>query len=788
MASPTLAMVERVPFVGLPMINRLYAIDVFRDDQWEPYGQLAISSQQAVLAGTALTNVKRLSATNSVAFGTGGHCGRLYFSADGSSCTGLIVLPDGSQVLASGREPGQVFATERAPKGSATFAPWRNFGYSVDYEGTGINRRPVATFTLGNDDITDRTAVTDITAGVTTISMVPSTVLMGPTDSFSIAVGVDARSFSGTYTDGNGQQYDWRGRETDQSVGARYATANSFAVTPSATTAAVPGPAPALTVGQLMTVSSIYAVQVNGDTKVVDQAQTQAGRYFQQILVASLQEPWLTRFFGGPPTLPDGVTAIQKRYAPFYTKAATLNLGQMLSIQFKNDPREASSIAKIDTDKMAAAWKAYGKDKDYGMQSNDLYVQAYGDAVADIQPFLQNNPQQWAKALHDQLTSEDWLTLFGVQVASGTYKNVRQQMYEWYVQMLVLNPNGHDDAQDVLSQLFSVVVGAQFNQLTWDGSLRPYLEQILQNMISGDSSGMYGDTLRQEELAALRAEINELVTTYGNVVKLADDIFIALEAAAARARLNNQNNLAAIAGGAYAQLQQGQNATAWERFKAGDGPRVLGAIAYGAAAGFFLYSLISGASSPQTPAQVLLELNMGLLALGALIKGVEKLMATRLGTWFTQLADQGVTRLTRAIGTIGKWFTADGLQITNPLVKAIFTEKAETFMAKRFAPALALFALAITAYSIYNDVMNGDVQDIVFDSLNIVVGVLDAIAIGLEIASVGAGPFGLIVAAVGALIGFIQFLVDMFHPPPPPPDPIQQFVEGPLTDAGFAKA
>jgi hypothetical protein len=332
------------------------------------------------------------------------------------------------------------------------------------------------------------------------------------------------------------------------------------------------------------------------------------------------------------------------------------------------------------------------------------------------------------------------------------------------------------------------VMGQQFSQLTWDSALQPYLVQIIDNMLHGDSTDMYNDKLRQAELAAMRDELNVLATAYGNSTKLADDIFLALEAAAARARKAGGNNPAAVADGAYQQLADGERGSFWQRFKAGQGPKILGAIAYGAAAAFFIYELVSGGGSKQTPAQVLLELNLGLLALGALIKGIEHLMATRLGPWLTELADTGVSRLTRAIGTLGKWFTKEGVNITNPVVKAIFTESAEKFMSQRLAPAMALFAIAMSAYSLANDVMNGDVQNIVFDSLNIVMGVLDVIAIGLEMFSVACGPFGLIVAAVGFLIGFIQFLVDLFHPPPPPPDPIEQFVDGPLAAAGFTKA
>jgi hypothetical protein len=81
------------------------------------------------------------------------------------------------------------------------------------------------------------------------------------------------------------------------------------------------------------------------------------------------------------------------------------------------------------------------------------------------------------------------------------------------------------------------------------------------------------------------------------------------------------------------------------------------------------------------------------------------------------------------------------------------------------------------------------VRDIVFDAINTFFALADLVFIGLELVSFAwAGPVGLAVAIVGALVALAQLIWNLISPPPPPPDPIQEFVNGPLTQAGYVKA
>ncbi|NIP53104.1 MAG: hypothetical protein GWN61_03305, partial [candidate division Zixibacteria bacterium] len=111
------------------------------------------------------------------------------------------------------------------------------------------------------------------------------------------------------------------------------------------------------------------------------------------------------------------------------------------------------------------------------------------------------------------------------------------------------------------------------------------------------------------------------------------------------------------------------------------------------------------------------------------------------------------------------------------------------FFAKRLGPALAIVGIVISAYFLYKAIESGDIASIIFESINTFFMLADAVFIGLELMSFAwAGPVGFAVAIVGLLVMLVQFIYQIINPPTPPPDPVQQFVDGPLTQAGFVTA
>lgn len=778
-------------FIATTMIHRHYTLETLHDGEWKPYGDLAIFPDSAYINQAEVSNFKLLQTTNSVSFGDSAcHKGRVYFSGDAQACLGTLQTPGRDVLQVRGHLTEMVFSSERSAKGENNFQQSDDFTFGTDWSGDGPHKTLKPYFKLGGQDVSDRTVLTDIDlAGNTTIEMLPSSRPLAPGDSFIIVIPIDDSGFTGTYTNEDGDEFDWIGKPKAHAAAARRPQIENFAhLTSEASKFAALNMVDDdddLDVMGLLSVSSIYATEINGELKSVDQAQVQAGKYFQGLMLNALDDQWIDDFVGKRVDLPDDVTKLMTEEPEFYNDKAILNLGQMLNTAFKADPQHKDIIAKISDKKMDEAWASLGKDKVYGKHSSKLYVQGYHDAVTSIQPYLHDThktPKEWAAILHEHLTSDAFLAMFSLQVGSARFKNVREQMYEWFVQVSVLDPDNKDLAQDVLAKTFAVVVSHQFSSLQWDDSIRPFLEHIIKDIVDGTSSILDDDTIAKQEMEEMRSRVSELVGMLGSTIKVADQLFAAFALAA---RNSKNRNLSGIVDLAAENLQRDSNFA--NIFKGGktNFKAVLGSIAYGAAAGFFLFNLISSAEEDQTPERIVSEINLGLASLGAIIGATEKLMTTSLGNWFAREAAPGANRITVWVKQIGKWFTKEGTEVSGP-IKAIFTRSAEEFLAKRLGPALALFGIAIAAWSLADDIMKGDVQNIVFDSLNTAFALADAVVIGVELFTAAATfPIGIAIAVVGLLVGLIQFLVNLFNPPPPQPDPVKDFVDGPLASAGY---
>ncbi|ATB37215.1 hypothetical protein CYFUS_002636 [Cystobacter fuscus] len=672
------------------------------------------------------------------------------------------------------------------------------FSLGTEWVGEGALRHLKSIFKLDGRDVSDRTAVVKTYQWQTTISMAPSSNPFGDQDQFTVVIDYSGHTLAGTYTDASGNLYDWKGRAQTASLQGFVAKPQDFIAMDKASTTSMVAPmgftsalraasalGPDLSVQDLMNVSSVTEVVVHGQPKILDTAQTQTGKYFQDMLVNALDDQWVNDFFGSRPPLPPSVQKILNDNKEFFQEHAVMNLGQMVHDAFDRVEKDKDIVKRIDVKKLSAAWESMGTNPGYVAQSSPLYAEGYRVGVPGIQPYLENNPKQWAQKLYEQLTSAEFLNVWAVQVANQQFKNVRQQMYEWNVQLSVLDPDDQERPQKMLTTMFAVIIGSNFNKMAWDQEIIPYLKQAIQNMLDGKTSD-FSDEMLKKNAEAFQKAMKEMVSTFNTMEEFTDQFVNALNLWAGR---NNGKPLVAAgqdvyeaAGEFFRMVGRTDAQRRWENFK-DIGGKVFGAVLYGAAAGYLIYKIVDGEGL--TPIE---DINLALLATGFFVKGIEKLLATGIGDWIHARVNTGVARLDNFAKDLTKWFSEDGV-VAEGWAMRIFGKNSAEFFAERLGPAIALVGIALSAFDLYKAIKSGDTRDIVFESLNTFFALAGAVLLGFELASFAwAGPLGIAVAVVGLIVAAVQLIWNIIDPPPPPPDPVQQFVDGPLKAAGFVLA
>ncbi len=794
--------------------NRLFSYQELEDGKWVDKGNLALFENTAFLNNEKLYHVHYHKPTESVhySFGKGENhrSGRFFFSEEHLAFTGTVHSSDGTLTAVRGNLRETVFNTQRKLQSESTYTDWETFTLGTEWVGEGPNRKLKSIFKLGSQDISKRTAVVDIRQWETTINMMKdNNPLGGGRDSFTIVVDYQGHKFKGTYTDKEGIVYDWQGTVQEHSIANNIADFTSFMAIDTAPreiihlmafTAADRATAdngPDISVQDLMNVSSVTQVEVKGETKVLDMAQVQTGKYFQSILINSLDQKWIDDFFGDKRSFPEGVQKVMDAHQKFYKDKAVMNLGQMIHDNFGTVERDKNIVKKIDNDKLDKAWKALGKDPDYGTQSSELYIQGYKDGVPGIQPYLANDPKGWAKRLYENITSEDFVSMWAVQVASDQFKNVQHQLYEWYVQLSVLDPdpidpNSNDPnatyATQMLYDTFPVVLGAVFNQTKWDDSLKPFLEKAIQNMQEGNTD--FADEMVKNNAEEIKKTFQQMVTTFDTIEEFTDQIINAMNI-----WQNRNPGQAMIDAGddiydGIAQMFQREGRSparrVWDNFK-DVGGKIFSSLAYATGAGFLIYQIASG--QDLNPIQ---DISLGLLATGFMVKSIDKLLATGIGKWLRTKIEGGVSKIAEFAKDLTKWFSKEGIAAetaTGKLVSKVLGKNATEFFAKRLGPVLAVFGIVISAIDLYKAIKTGDVRDTVFEAVNVFFALADLVFIGFELAGFAwAGPVGLAIAVVGVIVALVQLIWNLVSPPSLPPDPVDKFVNGPLKDAGFVLA
>ena len=273
------------------------------------------------------------------------------------------------------------------------------------------------------------------------------------------------------------------------------------------------------------------------------------------------------------------------------------------------------------------------------------------------QPYLAE-PGKWGLALYNLLLSESFLNTWAVQVASAQFSNIKQQMYEWW--------------------------------------------------LNGDVSALRDEMLKNNA-EAVRKVIQQMVSSFDTMEQLAGKISDFMTVIALRQRP------AAAAGEdvydafrTFWQQVDPPQATRWETFK-DMAPKVFGAVLYAAGAAFIIYQLVTGQGI--NPIE---GVSLGLLSTALIIKSIEKLMALGLGSWLQRVLANGQGELRTFASKLASWFTEGGIQAESWAVK-VFGKSSAEFFAKRLGPALALLGLAISAWMLANAIKTGDVPNIVFE-------------------------------------------------------------------------
>jgi hypothetical protein len=778
--------------------GRVYNLEIHDGDKWKPHGQLVVMEDMVMHGGKHVHTVDYHGANHALLIrgkaGDPSFRARLNLTECGTALVGTMSAHNGEPQAVRGTALEVVYRTERHLKEDpyAPFKPWESLTIKSEWVGTDLK----ITYLLGTEDISDRTRVTSVdrAKGETTLEMVNRQTFPFRNDSFVIVLASGSHTFAGTYTDDEGNGYTWRGNTTPAPALTTAVAARKNR------TAALSGAAPTATMS-LQDLDNISSIQVVTDDKgnklTVDFAQTTCGGYFNKCLVNALEDKWVNGIYGHRYTLTQRVDDILKKNPKFFADHAVLGTGQMLYDNLGTNPQYQDLIRRIQDKAMGTAWESMGKSTttgvDYQEVSSALYIEGYRDGVHLMRPYLEDNPEKWAADYFAWLTDSANLLTWQIQVASKQFDNVKTRMYEWYVKLQVLAPD-KDYGKKFLTVAYGALLGVNYSKSQWSDDLKPFLQALIENAIKGKVDPTIMDQLQQQAALENQELLKTLVTTTDTIVQLVDAIAAALTAYQLKKNLQQlaqDPQAAALIG----QQLQGAQFEAWSSLTAkGKIFGVMATLFYGASAGFLIYSIVQDAKNPQTPKQVTEEVNMGIMAMALLVKGLEKMMSLGVGRFLENFAAGGQGGAFRAFaGDLATWFQEGGKVVpvgkTGKAFVAVFGENSAEFMARRIGPAMAVCGLVLAAFTLYDSIKSGVVRNIVFEALNTFVALATVVLLGFELASFAwAGPAGLAVAAIGVIILLIQFIWNLIDPPTPPVDPITAFVNGPMVAQGYATA
>ncbi|QTD96115.1 hypothetical protein [Streptomyces cyanogenus] len=781
--------------------GRIYDTEVYDGDEWVPHGRLAVMRDMITHDGNHIHTVDYHGPNHALLIrgkaGDPTFRARLNLTECGNAFVGTMSTGGGKPQALRGTALEQVYRTQRHLKSdpAAPFLPWEDFTIKSEW----VSGELKITYLLGSENVSDRTRVTkvDRAKGETWLEMVAQFQPPFRQNAFSIVLVSGSQTFTGTLTDDDGNDYDWRGATAPELPEPRAAVFRAAHESrPSAFAEATPS-----TTMSLQDLDNISSIQVVTDDKgkqfTVDFAQTTCGGYFNKCLVNALDQKWIDGIYGHAYYLPPGVQQVFSDSTQYFKDYAVLGTGQMLYDNLGTNPQYRDLIKRIQPQTMQTVWQDMGKSQTAGLAyqeaSNALYIQGYRDGVPQMQAYLQDDPEKWALDYFNWLSDDANLLTWQIQVASKEFDNVKSRMYEWYVKLQVLAPD-KDYGQRFMTIAYAALLGVTYSKSRWSDDLKPYLQALIENAIAGKVDPTIMDEVQQQAAKENQELMSTLVTTADQIALLVDGIAAAMSAYQLNKplqQLAQDPQAQALIG----QQLQGAQYEAWSDLTTkGKVGGLLSMMFYGATAGYLIYTIAQDSKSPQTPKQITTEVNLGVLAMAILVKGIEKMMSLGVGRFLENFSLGGHGGAFRTFaGDLATWFKEGGKIVPEgPVGKAfvaIFGENSAEFMTRRIGPAMAVCGLVLSAFMLYDAIQSGDIRNVVFEALNAFVGLLTVALIGFELMSFAwAGPAGLALAVVGIIITLVQFIWNLIDPPQPAPDPITEFVDGPMVAKGFATA
>jgi hypothetical protein len=779
--------------------QNIYDVELHDGDSWVPHGQLAVMRDAVTHDGDHVRTIDYHGPNHALLMwgkvGDPTFQARLNLTECGTAFVGTMSTGGGAPQAVRGLVLEQVYHTQRHLEADpdAPFRPWENFTIKSEWVGEHPPELKI-TYLLGSDDVSNRVRVTkvDRQKGETTLEMVAELVMPFRQDAFVIVLQSGNRSFAGTLTDDDSNEYIWHGGPAPVLAEARAAVFRAAHASRPTDLAPV---AATMTLQDLDNISSIQIViDPKGEKNIVDFAQTTCGGYFNKCLANSLDQKWIDGIYGHAYSLPTGVEKVRKDSGTYFKDQAVLGTGQMLKDTLANSDTYKKLMERVDKPKMKTAWEDQGKSVKTGAAfqkaSSALYIEGFRDGVPQMKSYLEDNPGRWAEEYFNWLSDNANLLTWQIQVASRQFDNVKTRMYEWYVKLQVLAPD-KNYGERFMTIAYSALLGVNYSKSKWSEDLKPFLLATIMNGMNGTIDKSVMDQIQQQAAKENQEILKTLVTTMDTAVLLVDGIAAALTTYS----LNKSMQQLAVdpeAQRLIGQQLEGPQFKAWSEISAGGKTGgFLGMVFFGATAGFLIYTIANDAQKPQTPLRIVEEINIGILAMAILVKGIEKMMSLGVGRFLENFSKAGNGGAFRTFaGEFATWFKPGG--VVAPTGKfgkamvAVFGENSTAFMARRIGPAMAVAGIVLSAFMLYDAIKSGVVRTIVFEALNVFFALAGAALIGLELMSVGwAGPVGIAVAVVGVIVLLVQFLWNYFAPPPPPLDPINEFVKGPLADAGF---
>lgn len=789
--------------------EKTFDVEELDGETWRPYGKLHILPDAIVHNDGTLKGVRFHAPHNALQFhggeGADRKVGRLDFAQRGNAFVGMIETAEGSKLIRGVTDYDEVFRTKRRLDANPDdpMVKWQDFKIKTVWHDSDIGSPIlVVTYLLGGTDVSDRVSVTRVNknTGETTIEMVKS-IYMGDVDSFVITLAFGGRTFSGTYTDGDGTKYFWMGDLSTEQCQKRASMLQSATeIAAAASTMALYATNATLTLQDLDNVNSIMVMtDQNGKDLTVDQAQTRAADYFNTCLIKGLDRDWIKDIYGyDPDSLGKNLQNIFNDHTSFFKGQSILATGTMLKTCLATDPKHAGAIQKISQEKLNAAWNAVSSGEqsaEYQTVTSALYIKGYHDAVNGIQAYIADGAEKWGKAYYDYLIKPETILLWQIQLASSEFDNVKMRMYEWHTKLSVLVPD-KDYANQILSIAYSALLGVMYSKMRWSEDIKSFLHDVLEQALNGEID--FADGVAKQAAEEQRKILEDMVSG----TKIGLDIMDAMSNVLTFWQNKNpkltwkdyflKGNILTTDITSLLENATPQNANAFSRWvnKVGVQKAVgaLKSLCYFAAAGYLIYTIASQSGQKVTVKQVVVDCNLGIVALAAGLKAVQNIFTLGVGSKISNWA-RGDAFASFA-KNIAQWFKEDGaINASSKFGKAmtaIFGEDIGKFFGRRLGPVLAVFGIIMSAWALVDAIMSGAVANIVFEALNTVMAFAVTIALGFEMASFAwAGPVGIAIAVVGLIIAVTQLIYTLVNPPKPPKDTIERFVEGPMTAQGL---